>query len=85
METTILPVKPNTLSKQDKAALKKVGIVVVECDEPSELRLMTTTMEMSANDMLFAAISAIAKHGNMTPSYTFVNMIMQSMEKARTT
>ncbi len=58
-EVAILPVKPGTLTKADKAELKKAGVIVVEHENPSELRLITPTTQVSSGDMLYCAMKAL--------------------------
>jgi len=54
--------KPDTLNQRDKAALRRAGVVVVEADNPSDVKLIQANgAELSSGDMLYAAISAIAK------------------------
>lgn len=58
-EVTILPVKPGTLTKADKAELKKAGVIVVEHESPGELRLITPTATVSSGDLLYCAMKAL--------------------------
>jgi hypothetical protein len=56
---TIMPVKPGTISADDKAALKEIGVVVIEHEDPGSLRLITPLNETSQGTMLRAAIKAL--------------------------
>lgn len=64
MEPAILPVKPGTLSAEDKAALREIGVVVIEHENPSELRILNTLSEIPASDMLRCALKALATSDN---------------------
>lgn len=58
-EIAILPVVPGSLSKADKAALRKAGVVVLEHADPSSLRLIRPTAELDSSDMLACAMKAL--------------------------
>ncbi len=58
-EVTLLPVKPGTLNDDDKAALRDAGVIVIEHDNPAELRLITPCSELNGNDMLRCAMKAL--------------------------
>ena len=83
--TQILVTKPDTLNQRDKAALRRAGVVVIEADNPSDVKLIQANgAELSGGDMLYAAISAIAKDqytGNV--AQTFPKIMAQMMKDAR--
>ena len=55
----ILVTKPGILNARDKATLRKSGVVVVESEDPSSVKLIKTEgQELSGNDLAWAAISA---------------------------
>jgi hypothetical protein len=58
-EPTLLPVKPGSLSKEDKAALREVGVIVIEHDNPETLRLLKPWAEVDSNQMLMCAMNAL--------------------------
>ena len=58
-EVTLLPVTPGSLTSEDKAILREAGVIVVEHENPSELRLLRPCAELSASDMLMAAMKAL--------------------------
>jgi len=59
MEKVMMPVKPGTVSEKDKIKLAKIGIVVIEHENPSELRLIRPSSELDNSDMLFCALKAL--------------------------
>lgn len=59
--TQILVTKPDALNAKDKSALRKAGVVCVEAEHPSEVRLIQAEgPALDASDMLLAAMRAIA-------------------------
>ncbi len=58
-EPCLLPVKPGSLSESDKAALREAGIVVIEHESPSELRLLRPTYELDSSALFLAAMKAL--------------------------
>ena len=62
-ELSIMPVKPGTLSKSDIAKLEKANIIVIEVDDPSLIKLIRPSMEISGDDLFFASMRALS-HAN---------------------
>ena len=58
-EPTLLPVRPGTLTPNDKAKLSKIGIIVIEHENPAELRLLKPCADISGNVLLIAALEAL--------------------------
>jgi len=58
-DACILPVKPGVVSKADRARLSRVGVVVIEVDEPESIRLIAPHADVSRSDMLMAAMKAM--------------------------
>lgn len=75
-EPLILPVKPGSISKADKAKLSKAGVIVVEHDNPSELRLLRGHSELDSNDLLSCAMKALTadEYGTMQRD-TFTRLV----------
>ena len=59
-EPTILPVKPGTLNEQDRATLREVGVVVIECENPREIRLLRPACELDSSALVRAALKALS-------------------------
>jgi hypothetical protein len=60
--TQILVTKPGTLTVADKKKLRAAGVVTVEAERPDDVRLIGTEgPPMAANDLAFAAVTALAK------------------------
>lgn len=58
---TVLVIKPKTLSVADKKLLRESGVVCVEANDPSSVRLVQAEHQpISGNDLFYAAMKAIA-------------------------
>lgn len=81
----ILITKPGTLTKADKTKLRAVDVVVVEADDPAAVKLITVEgQELGGNDMLFAALSAIAGASNSSSvAYNFAGLLRKLMSEHR--
>jgi len=62
-EPMIMPVRPGTLDAYDKRELRKIGVVVIEHENPEELRLLKPMAEVSGGAMLVAAVRALTQPG----------------------
>lgn len=58
-EPSVLFVKPQSISADDKASLASAGIIVVEIDDPSSVKLVRAHSEISGSDMMMAALRAV--------------------------
>lgn len=59
--SAILVTKPNALNQRDRSLLRKNGVVVVEAENPADVKLIAAEgAEVSGNDMLFAALKALS-------------------------
>lgn len=81
----ILITKPGALNGRDRSTLRKAGVVVVEAESPADVKLISAAgAEVSAGDMLFAALQAIHsdKYSDNTHQ-VFVRGLVAAMEAAR--
>lgn len=58
-EPAILPVLPGTISAKDRAALEKVGVVVIEHPDPTAVRLIRAHAEISGTELMRCAARAL--------------------------
>lgn len=83
-EPAILPVKPGAISPKDKAALRKAGVTVVECDDPAALRLIKPEAELDGFGMLIAAMRGIKaaqpSYGENTAARVMVEQMTKMLE-----
>lgn len=68
-EPAVLFVKPGAIKPEDKAALRDAGVVVVEVENPDDVRLVRAegilgAQELPHGDLLAAAASAIYANSN---------------------
>lgn len=59
MDPCILPVTPGSLSDADRESLRAVGVIVIEHNSPSKLRLLRPTSDIEHGDMLSCAMKAL--------------------------
>jgi len=59
-DPTILFVKPGAISSDDKTALSGAGVIVVEIENPQDVKFVRAGAELSSTELLSAAASAIA-------------------------
>lgn len=55
----IVAVKPGSISKIDKEALSGAGVIVVEIENPEDLRLLVAEPLLSADELLYAAMKGV--------------------------
>jgi hypothetical protein len=79
-EPTLLVVKPGSVSKADKAKLSAAGVIVLEQDDPTSLRLLKPACELTAHDLLLAAMRGVAK--DSTAKQTFAENFTKFLEAA---
>jgi hypothetical protein len=58
-DPAILFVKPKAISQRDKKLLRDAGVIVVEIDNPSDVKFTRAGTEISGSAMLLAAAKAI--------------------------
>ena len=56
--TQILVAKPGTLTAADRKVLRSAGVIVVQVENPSEVRLIAAEgVSVNSDDLLFAALT----------------------------
>jgi hypothetical protein len=58
-DPTILFVKPQSISDEDRAALREAGVIVVEIDDPASAKFVRAGYEIDSSSMLAAAMKAM--------------------------
>lgn len=56
--------KPGAVSEADKTALRECGIVVVEMDDPSAFKLVSSAAELDAGEILKAALIGLSTNSD---------------------
>lgn len=59
-DPTICIVKSGAISSDDKNALREAGMIVIECDNPSDIRFTKAAVDVEADLILSAAMEAVA-------------------------
>lgn len=80
-EPLIMPVKTASISKADKKKLQQVGVVVVECENPSELRLIKPWAELDGSDLLLGALKALTKSQSADLKGVFIEHLFAALER----
>lgn len=62
-EASVLVLKPRQIKAADRAALRDMGVVVLEVDDPADVRFLRPATELSSSEMLAAALRAIKSYG----------------------
>lgn len=79
-EPVILFVKPGAIRADDKAALATAGVIVVEVENPQDVKLVRAHAELSGGEMLLAAAKAIEAAGSTgSPKWEFGNAIARAI------
>ena len=60
-EPIILPVRPGSITSRAKSDLRKAGVIVVEHENPSELKLIRPSSEVDSPTLLKSALLALCK------------------------
>jgi hypothetical protein len=62
-EPSILVLRPGQLKAADRKALREIGVVVLEVDDPEDVRFMRPAAELTSSEMLACALRAIKSQG----------------------
>lgn len=79
-EPLIMPVKPGAITPGAKRKLEKAGVIVVECENPLEIRLIKPWVELSGSDLLMAAMRTIGTSTSDGLKARFVNQCLEILE-----
>lgn len=80
-EPTLLPVKPGSLSAEDKAMLREAGVIVIEHESPETLRLLRPWADVDSSQMLMCAMNALCDEnvGSQAARSTFTKGLHRVM------
>ena len=85
-EPMLLPVRPGTLSRADKRALRAAGITVIEHDAPSELRLIRPSADLDGGALLACALRALTEGDSaFSQRALFTKLVAQAFHARQTT
>jgi len=79
----ILVTKPGVLDQRDKSKLRRAGIITVEADNPSDVKLIDPAGgEIGHEGLLYAAMKGINADSYEVRS-TFAKVLLSEMERVR--
>lgn len=65
-DPAILFVRPGAIKPRDRKALQAAGVVVIEVDDPLNMKFVRASTELSGGALLVAAAKAISESGYNT-------------------
>jgi len=77
---SIAAVKPGAISEQDKAAMSEAGIIVIEMENPDDIRLIVVEPLMPPDDILYAAMSGLMD--DVAPRKRFAEEMLVSIARS---
>ena len=80
---SLLVFKKGSVSRYDKAQARKAGFVVLESDNPENVRLLEPSQQIQSSDLFWAAIKAIDDSLDSTSNRYFVENVAMLAERAR--
>lgn len=75
----ILVVPKKSLTALEKKSLFKKGYVVIECEKPESVRLLSPETLVDKSDLFLSALSAIANPYSSSPDGRFVNELYKRL------
>ena len=76
----IIAVTKNTLQLENKKALTKEGYIIIECDDPTKIRVINSEQNMDTNDWFMAALYACTTKTPTTKAEYFVNTFPEKLK-----
>lgn len=80
-EPTVLFVKPKTISAADRVRLSKIGVTVIETDDPSSCKLVRPVPELAGGEILRAAARTLLHASSDYVRSTFAKNICDAILK----
>ncbi len=78
-DPAILFVKPNAVSARDKKSLQAAGVLIVEIEDPNDVKFVRPQAEIPSGEMLRMACDVIARQSNPTVRENFAKMICSAI------
>jgi len=78
-EVSILAVKPNSISSEDKKILGDNGIIVIETENPNDIKFMRPSHDISYGDLLQCALETISHDCQAPGKSYFANKIIKAV------
>jgi hypothetical protein len=80
-EPSILLSPHGAISAEDKGALREVGVIVVEVEDPSQIKFIRPHGDVDASLLLESAVSAIVSHSSNGPREHFGAFIARRLHQ----
>lgn len=77
----IVAVPKNTLTPQQKSAMTKRGMIVIECDDPDKIRVISPETSFEANDHVMSALYALTTTNPTYRTEMFVNELYRRLKE----
>ena len=83
MTVQIIPCKPGTISAEDKVTLRDNGVIVIECESPETLRMISAEQVVTGTRMLYAAMKGLQRSDNAKQDFAheIYKQVCESWEK----
>lgn len=76
----IITAPKGLLSSIKKEELKKAGYVLIECSDPSVIRVVTTEISVDTNDLFMASLFACTTNTPTNKAENFVNELYRRLK-----
>lgn len=77
----IVVAKPNTLSNESKQALKEANVVLIEHENPSEIRIISQVEGFNGDDLFNSLCETIQKSNAVVKSEFAQNLLLKITDK----
>lgn len=77
----IIVVKPNSISDESKKLLKEENCILIEHENPSEVRIISLTEGLEGNDLFNSMVETIQKQGYTVKSDLTENFLKKIQKK----
>lgn len=80
-DPAILFAKPKAIKPEDKKALQKAGVIVVEVDDPNSVKLTRPHAELSGSRLLEIACKVLSETGSAYIQQSFGKQVAEAVVK----
>lgn len=69
-------------NRKEKDKIEAAGFIIIECDDPEKVKIITETERLSASDLSMAALGGLIKADSTFGNREFVNTLFQKLLQA---
>lgn len=84
MEQSIIIVPKNSLSREMKSKINKNGHLIIECDDPDKVRVISPEVSIVSNEFFMAALGALVSDHPTNRHEKFINNLYTRLSAAET-